>query len=226
MIIIERGLELMEDNNSSNDKIKSLEVEVDGLLAQLRTTICKSKTNRSVQIQRMEEGIKTLKWSVKKYKLRFNGEPEVVKKNEIFYCNLGFNIGSEQGDSISGDKRPVLILQNDKGNSSSKTTIIAPITTHQEAIKEKKIIRDGNEVIIYTVKQIVKGIEKEKTLGYYEVPVRLEPEYSKEVIGVINLAQIRTISKKRLEKKPVAKINDKTVKEINNAMKRLLNMED
>ena len=75
---------------------------------------------------------------------------------------------------LERDKRPVLILQNDKGNSSSKTTIIAPITTHQEAIKEKKIIRDGNEVIIYTVKQIVKGIEKEKTLGYYEVPVRLE----------------------------------------------------
>lgn len=210
--------------DNSNDTISCLEVEVDTLLTQLRTTICKKKTNCNVQIQRMREGVKSLNWSLKKYKLRFNGEPEVVKKNEIFYCNLGFNIGSEQGDSISGEKRPVVILQNDKGNSSSRTTIVAPITTHQEAIEEKTITRHGNKVKVYVVKQIVDGVEKEKILGYYEIPVRLEPGYSKNIVGVINLAQIRTISKKRLERKSVAKINDESIKEINYAMKRLLNM--
>ena len=46
------------------------------------------------------------------------------KKGEIYYADLGVGVGCEQEG-----KRPVLIIQNDKGNLYSNTTIIAPITS-------------------------------------------------------------------------------------------------
>ena len=47
-----------------------------------------------------------------------------VHRGELFYCDLGTTLGSEQGGI-----RPVLILQNDVGNRFSPTTIVAPLTT-------------------------------------------------------------------------------------------------
>lgn len=47
-----------------------------------------------------------------------------MKRDEIYYADLGENIGSEQNGI-----RPVLIIQNDKGNECSPTTIIAVLTT-------------------------------------------------------------------------------------------------
>mgnify|MGYP000755776059 FL=1 len=48
---------------------------------------------------------------------------ERIKRGEIYYANLCPIVGSEQGGI-----RPVVILQNNKGNFHSTTTIIAPIT--------------------------------------------------------------------------------------------------
>lgn len=49
---------------------------------------------------------------------------EQIKRGEIYYANLCPIVGSEQGGV-----RPVVILQNDKGNLYSRTTIIAAITS-------------------------------------------------------------------------------------------------
>lgn len=69
-------------------------------------------------------------WFEEKYKYKFRNPPNslVVKKGEIYHCNFGRNIGSEQ------DKfRPAIVLQNDKGNLHSPTTIVAPITDETKA---------------------------------------------------------------------------------------------
>jgi len=47
-----------------------------------------------------------------------------IRRGQIYLANLEPNIGSEQGGV-----RPVLIIQNNKGNKHSGTTIAAPITT-------------------------------------------------------------------------------------------------
>lgn len=52
-----------------------------------------------------------------------------IKRGDIYYANLSPAVGSEQGGI-----RPVLIVQNNKGNLYSPTTIIATITS-----KNKKI---------------------------------------------------------------------------------------
>ena len=47
-----------------------------------------------------------------------------VKKYQVWYADLSPVRGSEQGGT-----RPVLIVQNDKGNAHSPTTIVAVITS-------------------------------------------------------------------------------------------------
>lgn len=47
-----------------------------------------------------------------------------IKRGQIYYANLGTPTGSEQGGY-----RPVLIIQNNRGNQHAPTTIIAPITS-------------------------------------------------------------------------------------------------
>ncbi|EOJ94335.1 mRNA interferase EndoA [Enterococcus faecalis EnGen0370] len=48
----------------------------------------------------------------------------MIKRGEVFYANLSPVVGSEQGGI-----RPVLIIQNNKGNLFSPTLIVAPIVT-------------------------------------------------------------------------------------------------
>lgn len=48
-----------------------------------------------------------------------------IRRGEIYIADMCMNMGSEQGGV-----RPVLILQNNKGNKYSPTTIVASITSH------------------------------------------------------------------------------------------------
>ena len=55
-----------------------------------------------------------------------------MNRGEIYYADLSPVIGSEQGGY-----RPVLILQNNKGNKYSTTVIVAPISvSYTHLIKE------------------------------------------------------------------------------------------
>lgn len=50
-----------------------------------------------------------------------------IHKNEVYYADLSPVVGSEQGGT-----RPVLIIQNDMGNKSSPTVIVAAITSRNK----------------------------------------------------------------------------------------------
>lgn len=47
----------------------------------------------------------------------------MIKRGDVYYADLSPVVGSEQGGV-----RPVVIVQNDKGNRYSKTVIVAPIS--------------------------------------------------------------------------------------------------
>lgn len=86
-----------------------------------------------------------------------------VERGDIFYANLDPVVGSETGKT-----RPVLVIQNNIGNTYSPTTIIAIITEYSEKKASYPIcvaVKKGN------------GLNKD---------------------SIINLSQIRTIDKKRL----------------------------
>lgn len=48
-----------------------------------------------------------------------------IKRGEVYYANLAPVIGSEQ----HGENRPVIVIQNNRGNTHSPTIIVAPITS-------------------------------------------------------------------------------------------------
>lgn len=190
--------------------------EITDLADEYKKQVSKPNKVENIWKERLELGKSILEWTVRKYKISFKGEPQVVKKRYIFYCELGFNIGSEQKG-----KRPVVILQNDKGNSSSPTTIVAPITTH----RSMKIIGQTSNGKIKIELVNDDGAKRQKVLDYYEIPIEIEPGYKKEIIGYINLAQIRTVSKKRLEKSHVAMITEDAYEDIAVGFNKLLAFE-
>lgn len=54
----------------------------------------------------------------------------IVKRGELYFANLNPVVGSEQGGL-----RPVLVIQNDIGNTYSPTTIVAAITSQIKRAK-------------------------------------------------------------------------------------------
>lgn len=65
-----------------------------------------------------------------------------IKRGDIFYANLSSYIGSEQGGI-----KPVVIIQNNKGNYYSPTVIVAVITS-----KFKKVL-PTHQVVYYPLKK-------------------------------------------------------------------------
>lgn len=51
----------------------------------------------------------------------------VVTRGDIFLVDLSNSIGSEQGGI-----RPAVVVQNDKGNANSATTIVCPLTSQKK----------------------------------------------------------------------------------------------
>ena len=100
----------------------------------------------------------------------------MVQRGEIYYVNLGSNLGSEQSGY-----RPVLIIQNDTGNKYSPTTIVATLTS--------KIKKDS-----------CNGLDSNST---------------------VELEQIRTIDKKRLENK-VGRLSENDLNKVLEAIKTSL----
>lgn len=47
----------------------------------------------------------------------------MMKRGDVYYADLSPVVGSEQGGV-----RPVVVVQNDKGNRYSKTIIVAPVS--------------------------------------------------------------------------------------------------
>ena len=59
--------------------------------------------------------------------IRLNSEATDIKWGDIVYVDFGKGYGSEQGGI-----RPAIIVQNNKGNSVSPCTIVAPMTSEEK----------------------------------------------------------------------------------------------
>lgn len=53
-----------------------------------------------------------------------------IYRGDIFYADLGLNVGSEQGGM-----RPVVVVQNNTGNKFSPTVIVAAVTSQMNKAK-------------------------------------------------------------------------------------------
>ena len=77
-----------------------------------------------------------------------------VKWGDICYVDFGENEGSEQNGI-----RPAIIIQNDKGNTYSPTTIVASITSQEKRYLPTHV----------TVKPYQSGLEKISTIMFEQI---------------------------------------------------------
>ncbi len=180
-------------------------------LSLLSEKLLKGKNNIDIYGDFLQKNLEYLKWINKEFDLRTAEIPPYIKKKEIFYAELGINVGSEQGL-----RRPVVVLQNNAANAKSDTVIIAPITTYERGA----IITDENGNVF--IKSIKDGKEHFKKMGFYNILVELEDGYKQEIVGFINIGHIKEISKKRMAKYPVATITEDNFIEVQNAIIRNL----
>ncbi len=108
-----------------------------------------------------------------------------IIRGAIFYADLGITVGSEERGT-----RPVLIIQNDKGNRFSPTTIVAPISTKKNdilpthvLIKQFDKIRHNSIILL----EQIRVIDKSRLKGYVEL---LNDEQMREV----DAALIKTLN--------------------------------
>lgn len=177
-------------------------------LASFNIKLLKGKNNINLYGKFLEDNLEYVKWLNKAYDLRTGDVPEYINKREIFYAELGINIGSEQGL-----RRPVVVLQNNAANVKSDTVIIAPITTYEHG--DIVIDEENGEIFVKSIKD---GKEHLKKMGFYNILVKLEEGYRKEIIGFINIGHMKEISKKRMSKNPVATITKENFVEVQNAI--------
>jgi mRNA interferase MazF len=94
------------------------------------------------------------KWNERKKQIHDAGENKLYHAREVWWCNLGINVGSEQDGDGENYSRPVLILKG----LSRKTCIIIPLTTSPEKHKMRIPIGTVQErqasVIISQIKVI------------------------------------------------------------------------
>jgi mRNA interferase MazF len=115
--------------------------------------------------------------------------PMEVKRGEIYYANLDPVIGNETGKT-----RPVLIIQNDIGNTYSPTTIVAIITE-------------------YSAKK-----------ASYPICVAVPKSESLRKDSIVNLSQIRTIDKNRLSASRLAILSPGLMERVDDALRHSLTL--
>ena len=77
-----------------------------------------------------------LGWTQTKHRLcmeRIDHNQSIKRKRiyqgSIYTCNIGENIGFEQGMPPNGNPRPALVISSDFHNATSESVIIAPLST-------------------------------------------------------------------------------------------------
>lgn len=195
------------------DEQTQLEQKIKDEINNLLSTMLKTGKHKDLIIRQFKNRLSFLQWVNQNWKLRDQKVPRVVKQKEIFFCHLGENIGSEQNG-----KRPVVVVQNNIGNSMGNTTIVVPITTYENS---SFYLKDNERYMSYTLPD---GSTKERKLDFYEVEIQVESNAKYPVHGIANVVHMREVSKKRLTNSPVAKVTDDTYNSIIKAINQNLSI--
>lgn len=106
----------------------------------------------------------------------------MIKRGEIYYADLTHSIGSEQ-DGI----RPVIVIQNDKGNHFSPTTIVAAITSKKDKTKlptHVKITSAGLKRTSIVLLEQIRTVDKSRLSEYVDEVETAEMNKVDEAIAI------------------------------------------
>lgn len=85
----------------------------------------------------------------------------MIQRGEIYLCDLGQNIGSEQSGF-----RPVIVIQNDIGNKYSPTVVVSAITskftkaqlpTHVEISSKESGLHENSLILLEQIRTLDKS---------------------------------------------------------------------
>lgn len=91
-------------------------------------------------------------------------EGKAIQRGEIYHANLNPIFGSEQGGY-----RPVLIIQNNRGNRHSPTVIIAAITSRPKTKLPTHVLVSGIEGLAkdsFVLLEQIRTLDKQRLDGY------------------------------------------------------------
>lgn len=108
-----------------------------------------------------------------------------IKLGDIFYANLNPTIGSEQ-DGV----RPVLVVQNNKGNRFSPTIVIIPITSNLSK----------SHLPTHVILKNTKGLERESIALIEQIRTLDKKRLIRKITSVSNedLERVKDAIKKNL----------------------------
>lgn len=106
-----------------------------------------------------------------------------VKRGEIYYVNLSPVVGSEQSGI-----RPVLIIQNDRDNNSSPTTIVAAITSSKTKAELPTHVTFKADCLPYESTVLLEQIRTIDKIRFGECIGKLDEQTMAEVDQAIAIA--------------------------------------
>ena len=105
-------------------------------------------------------------------------EEQVMKRGEIYHADLNPVFGSEQGGY-----RPVLIIQNNRGNQHSPTVIVAAITSQPQTKLPTHVPING-----------IRGLEKEAFVLLEQIRT-VDKRRLDDYVGRLNRDQMNRVEK-------------------------------
>lgn len=72
------------------------------------------------------------------------GGINMVERGDIYLCDLGQNVGSEQSGY-----RPVVVIQNNVGNKFSPTVVVSAITSNVKKLELPTHVKLFRKIVIY-----------------------------------------------------------------------------
>ena len=122
-----------------------------------------------------------------------------VKKGDLFFADLNPVVGSEQGGV-----RPIVIIQNDKGNKYSPTTVVATITSRQtkKPLPTHVEIKVGNGITKKSIVMLeqIRTIDKTRLLEHIGT---LEQEDVKRIDEALVISLSINKEKKKWQKEHI-----------------------
>jgi len=134
----------------------------------------------------------------------------LVKRGQVFWADLGNN---NQGSEQSG-RRPVIIIQNDVGNTYSPTTIIAVITSqltkaklpvHVELQKEINNMPQDSVILFEQIRTLDKRRLQDKICQLDELMMRKIDKAIGTSLG-IKIAEVEQDKKPKVEENPLERL--------------------
>lgn len=105
------------------------------------------------------------KWNDLKKRIDGKSKGRFYHEKEIWWCNLGFNVGNEQNGSGANFQRPILIIRS----LSNRTFFALPLTTSKENNKYRIDIGNVSGKSAKVILSQLKVIDTKRLTEFIEV---------------------------------------------------------